>query len=384
MKGRSFLLALAATAMVLLTLALGVWWAMARQSPLRLVDQPLALPRAARFMPRDAALTLHWLVDPRQVPAYAQAVAPVRQRRLVNESTRQLRDGAFALAGLDFSSELAGWIGPEVSLAVLQAPSPQVGAPPADGWVLALSSRDEDGAKRFLQRFWQTRSLAGTNLQISRYRGMGLISGRGALLGRDPQPIATALIDDDLLLLASGRGVLEQATTVNDVAALCATLLAEFPTVLADFNDMRAREGAALAQVLEAQLTQVAELTTQAAALAETRKDEMAQTLQRNLSRVLDNAEGVDADRLAQELALIAVKSDITEEIDRLHAHVDAARALLAQDGAVGRKLDFLMQEFNREANTLCAKAQSTALTQIGLALKAVIDQMREQVQNVE
>ena len=180
------------------------------------------------------------------------------------------------------------------------------------------------------------------------------------------------------------RGVLEQATTVDDVAALCATLLAEFPTVLADFNDMRAREGAALAQVLEAQLAQVAELTTQAAALAETRKDEMAQTLQRNLSRVLDNAEGVDADRLAQELALIAVKSDITEEIDRLHAHVDAARALLAQDGAVGRKLDFLMQEFNREANTLCAKAQNTALTQIGLALKAVIDQMREQVQNVE
>ena len=180
------------------------------------------------------------------------------------------------------------------------------------------------------------------------------------------------------------RGVLEQATTVDDVAALCATLLAEFPGALADFNDMRAREGAALAQVLEAQLTQVAELTTQAAALAETRKDEMAQTLQRNLSRVLDNAEGVDADRLAQELALIAVKSDITEEIDRLRAHVDAARALLAQDGAVGRKLDFLMQEFNREANTLCAKAQNTALTQIGLALKAVIDQMREQVQNVE
>ena len=217
MKGRSFLLALAATAMVLLTLALGVWWAMARQSPLRIVDRPLELPRAARFMPRDAALTLHWLVDPRQVPAYAQAVAPVRQRRLVNESTRQLRDGAFALAGLDFSSELSGWIGPEVSLAVLQAPSPQVGAPPTDGWVLALSSRDQDGAKRFLQRFWQTRSLAGTDLQISRYRGMGLISGRGALLGRDPQPIATALIDDDLLLLASGRGALEQALDVSQL-----------------------------------------------------------------------------------------------------------------------------------------------------------------------
>ena len=81
---------------------------------------------------------------------------------------------------------------------------------------------------------------------------------------------------------------------------------------------------------------------------------------------------------------MLAVKSDITEELDRLHAHIDAARGLLAAGGAVGRKLDFLMQEFNREANTLCSKAQNTALTNIGLALKAVIDQMREQVQNVE
>ena len=217
MKGRSFLLALVSVAMVLLTLALGVWWAMARQSPLRLMDRPLELPRSARFMPSDAALTLHWLVDPRQVPDYAQAVAPIRQRRLVNDSTRQLRDGAFALAGLDFGNELAGWIGAEVSFAVLDSPVRQSGEQTKEGWVLALSSRDEDGAKRFLQRFWQTRSLAGTDLQISRYRGMGLISGRGALLGRDPQPIATALIDDDLLLLASGRGVLEQALDVSQL-----------------------------------------------------------------------------------------------------------------------------------------------------------------------
>ena len=91
-----------------------------------------------------------------------------------------------------------------------------------------------------------------------------------------------------------------------------------------------------------------------------------------------------DETRLAQELALIAVKTDVSEEVDRLAAHVDAARGLLAASGPVGRKLDFLMQEFNREANTLCSKAQSGALTQIGLDLKTVIDQMREQVQNVE
>ncbi|MEY8837565.1 DUF1732 domain-containing protein, partial [Cribrihabitans sp. XS_ASV171] len=99
---------------------------------------------------------------------------------------------------------------------------------------------------------------------------------------------------------------------------------------------------------------------------------------------VLNNADGVDPERVAQELALIAVKSDVTEEIDRLSAHVAAARSLLDKGGAVGRKLDFLMQEFNREANTLCSKAQNADLTSAGLELKALIDQMREQVQNVE
>ena len=215
MKARSFLLAVAAAVLVLLTTALGLWWAMAQQSPLKLVGQPLVLPRAARFVPKDSSLSLHWLSDPVRMPAYAQAVAPVSRRRQARDSTRQLRDGAFALAGLDFVGELADWIGPQVSLSLL---APVADAPA--GWVLALTSLDQDGAKRFLQRFWQTRSLAGTDLQISRYRGMDVISGRGALLGRDPQPIATALIDDDLLLIASSRGVLEQSLDVSQLDAL--------------------------------------------------------------------------------------------------------------------------------------------------------------------
>ena len=215
MKAHSFLLAVGAAVLLLLTTALGFWWAMAKQSPLKLVGQPLVLPRAARFVPRDASLSLHWLSDPVRMPAYAQAVAPVSRRRQARDSTQQLRDGAFALAGLDFSGELADWIGPQVSLSLF---APVADAPA--GWVLALTSLDQDGAKRFLQRFWQTRSLAGTDLQISRYRGMGVISGRGALLGRDPQPIATALIDDDLLLIASSRGVLEQSLDVSQLDAL--------------------------------------------------------------------------------------------------------------------------------------------------------------------
>ena len=180
------------------------------------------------------------------------------------------------------------------------------------------------------------------------------------------------------------RGVLEQSDQAQDIDALREVLLAEFPAVLEDFNAMRRQEGAALADVMQDQLNEVETLAAKAAALADARKEDAAVNLRRDLARVMDNSEGADADRVAQELALIAVKADVTEEIDRLAAHVTAARALIGQGGPVGRKLDFLMQEFNREANTLCAKAQSTELTTVGLALKAVIDQMREQVQNVE
>ncbi len=185
----------------------------------------------------------------------------------------------------------------------------------------------------------------------------------------------------DLLTL---KGMLEAGSEDDDPAPLVEKLKTEFSGLLAAFLDMRKAEGQALAGILGGQLDQISRLTETAADLAEQRREEMAQALKDNLARVVDNAQGVDAERVAQELALIAVKADITEEIDRLAAHVAAARALLDQDGPVGRKLDFLMQEFNREANTLCSKSQNAELTSVGLELKAVIDQMREQVQNVE
>ena len=111
---------------------------------------------------------------------------------------------------------------------------------------------------------------------------------------------------------------------------------------------------------------------------------QLAKPLRDAFKRVLDEAKDVDEARLEQELANIAVKQDVTEELDRLNAHVAAARAMIADPKAMGRKLDFLAQEFNREANTLCSKAQFKDLTAVGLDLKAVIDQMREQIQNVE
>jgi uncharacterized protein (TIGR00255 family) len=180
----------------------------------------------------------------------------------------------------------------------------------------------------------------------------------------------------------SVRGVLENGAAEDDTTALAAAIIADLPGLIADFQAMRAAEGAALHAVIAAQLAQMAALTDAAAGAALARRDHVATAMRDAIARVM--ADGVDAARLEQELALIAVKSDVTEELDRLAAHVAAARALLADTGQVGRKFDFLMQEFMREANTLCSKAADIALTRIGLDLKTVIDQMREQVQNVE
>lgn len=193
-------------------------------------------------------------------------------------------------------------------------------------------------------------------------------------------PLAPATPADVLAV----RGVLDTTAAETDTQPLRAALLADLPALLADFQAMRQAEGAALQAVIAAQLDQIAALVAAAAAEAALRRDSAAATLREALARVLANAEGFDETRLAQELALIAVKTDVQEELDRLAAHVVAARALLAEAGPVGRKFDFLMQEFMREANTLCSKAQALALTRIGLDLKTVIDQMREQVQNVE
>ncbi len=205
-----------------------------------------------------------------------------------------------------------------------------------------------------------------------------------AEIGHQARQHGVTLADPNAVDVATMRGVVEAGTDTVDTAPLLAALVAQLPELLAAFNAMRANEGAALLGVLSGQLDQVHDLVIRASGLVDGRRSQQAETLRTNLARVLENADGADADRVAQELAMLAVKSDIQEEIDRLAAHVEAARALLGGDGVRGRKLDFLMQEFNREANTLCSKSQFQDLTAIGLDLKHVIDQMREQVQNVE
>jgi uncharacterized protein (TIGR00255 family) len=144
----------------------------------------------------------------------------------------------------------------------------------------------------------------------------------------------------------------------------------------------RLREGAKLAALMAAQVDEVERLVGEASQLAAAQPAALRTRLLAQVKDLLDGA--VSEERLAQEVALLAVKADIREELDRLTAHLQDARALLATGKGVGRKLDFLSQEFNREANTLCSKSTDIALTRTGLALKAVIDQFREQAQNVE
>ena len=157
-----------------------------------------------------------------------------------------------------------------------------------------------------------------------------------------------------------------------------------FEQALAGLVENRKDEGARLAAVLTQQVVTINDLRMQAAALASEQTDLIAERIRSGVARLLESAPPLSEDRLAQEAAILLTKGDVTEELDRLEAHCQAASDLLTDDGAVGRKFDFFCQEFNREANTLCSKAIAPELTRVGLELKVIIDQLREQIQNVE
>ncbi len=185
----------------------------------------------------------------------------------------------------------------------------------------------------------------------------------------------------------SVRGVLEISDIVESAetrAARYHEILGSFEVALAALADARQAEGSRLEPVLAGQLA-IVERVVAAVAMAPGRSAEtIRQRLAEQLARLRDANTGLDEARLYQEAALIATRNDVEEELKRLTSHVAAARDLIASPEPVGRKFDFLAQEFNREANTLCSKASDVEITKLGLELKAVIDQMREQVQNLE
>lgn len=182
------------------------------------------------------------------------------------------------------------------------------------------------------------------------------------------------------------KGVLESAEDDEDAevrAEVEKAMAASLGRALDGLKTARLAEGAALVPVLSGLVDKIEDLVGQAAKEAQAQVAAVKERFERRVAELVAERTGLE-DRLVQEAALLAAKADVQEELDRLANHVAAARGLIGGDGAVGRRLDFLTQEFMREANTLCSKSATNALTTVGLELKAVIEQLREQVQNVE
>jgi uncharacterized protein (TIGR00255 family) len=182
------------------------------------------------------------------------------------------------------------------------------------------------------------------------------------------------------------RGVIE---TVEDepegvVEARRAALIDAWSVALDRLAAARGEEGARLGATLSAQLAELAALVTAASSCAAAQPEALRARLEQSLAALVDVGSGVPQERVAQELALLVSRGDIREELDRLRAHIAQAGELLARGEGVGRQLDFLCQELNREANTLCSKSSDIELTRIGLSLKLTVEQFREQVQNLE
>ena len=187
--------------------------------------------------------------------------------------------------------------------------------------------------------------------------------------------------------LLSLHGVLERLEdeeTEEARAAREAAIGATLGAALSELTAARGAEGAKLETMVSDHLARIAKLTATAEATAAAQPEALRRRVREQVAALLEAKSDLPEERLAQEAALLASRADVREELDRLKAHVSAARELLGEGGAIGRRFDFLCQEFNREANTLCSKSTDIELTRIGLDLKAAIEQLREQVQNIE
>lgn len=183
------------------------------------------------------------------------------------------------------------------------------------------------------------------------------------------------------------RGVIEPAQQGQPAAEMPAhhdRLLASFAAAVEALDAARRSEGLRLHGVIEGQLARIVSLTQQARDCPARSPDVIRARLAEQVARLTDGSNSLDPDRLHQEAMILATRADVQEELDRLFSHIESARELMQSKEPAGRKFDFLTQEFNREANTLCSKSLDRSLTAIGLELKTVIDQLREQVQNIE
>lgn len=197
--------------------------------------------------------------------------------------------------------------------------------------------------------------------------------------------ISDAPISFDTLLSVRGLVEFREPVETEEVqSARNADIVAGFSAAVAALRSMREREGTSLYALLSTHIDRIEQLTSVINADPSRQPEHVRARLEAQIALIGDGTSGLDRERLYAEAALLATKADLREEIDRLTSHVSAARELLATGGPVGRKLDFLAQEFNRESNTICSKSNASAVTAAGIELKVVIDQFREQVQNLE
>lgn len=189
---------------------------------------------------------------------------------------------------------------------------------------------------------------------------------------------------DGILAIKGVVEVAEADESEDERRAAEAALVAGFGTAIEGLVAMRRHEGDALGRLLGQRLDEISALVARAEAAPGRKAEAIRQRLADQIAALMETGERFDADRLHQEAILIASKADVREELDRLVAHVAQAKSLIAKGGPVGRRLDFLSQELNREANTVCAKSNDLELTGVGLELKSVVEQFREQVQNLE
>ena len=208
-----------------------------------------------------------------------------------------------------------------------------------------------------------------------------IVKVAGQLAGRID---AVAPSIDGLLAIKGVIEVVEPESSEEEDEAAKAAVAAAFDEALTALAGMRKREGTALGRILSQRMDEIETLARQAEAAPGRKPEAIRARLAEQIAALLETSDRFDADRLNQEALLIAAKADIREELDRIASHISQAREMLGKGGAVGRRLDFLAQEFNREVNTCCSKSNDLELTNTGLAMKNVVEQFREQVQNLE
>jgi len=237
-----------------------------------------------------------------------------------------------------------------------------------------------------------TRGSIQANLTVERSGAQPVIHVNAAVLDAivatmkqlAPKIEASPPTLDGLLALKGVIEISDSEEREDERRSAETAVTAGFAEVMDALGEMRRHEGAALARVLAARLGEIAALAERAERAPGRQPEAIRARLTEQVAALLAQSDRFDPDRLHQEAIMIATKADVREELDRLAAHVAQAQHLIGQGGPIGRRLDFLAQELNREANTLCAKANDVELTNIGLELKAAVEQFREQVQNIE